>query len=119
MLDICRRSCYIKVTTGGRMRKFFCSVCVLVLFATRAYSEKPQYGLNVNGFPNGNSSTSQSLLLQTGVKWIRAEVYWRDIETTPHVYDFTQPDNIVRFAQENGLHILYILHKADKATSFL
>jgi len=46
----------------------------------------------------------------TGVKWIRQQFRWREIEPQPGVFDFSSYDQFVLAAAQDGVHVLPLLY---------
>jgi hypothetical protein len=97
------------------MIHFFLVIVLCLIFSLSVYPGDNAYGVNTHNFPNGflSNSTIKNRLVNLGVKWIRAEVPWYAIETVQGMhwddFDYSQPDEIVKFAQANDINILFIL----------
>jgi polysaccharide biosynthesis protein PslG len=53
-----------------------------------------------------NAGQLQDKVMQTGVKWLREELDWSDVETSPGQYDWSNYDALYTAASQRGLHIL-------------
>ncbi|PIQ88074.1 MAG: hypothetical protein COV73_00760 [Candidatus Omnitrophica bacterium CG11_big_fil_rev_8_21_14_0_20_43_6] len=58
-----------------------------------------------------------ALMRKAGVGWIRLDFLWEDIEPAQGRFDFVKYDNLVKLLQDQGIHILGILHYSTKWAS--
>lgn len=70
-----------------------------------------QFGLNSHNFPCENTvgDRGETLFRQLGVKWLRAEIPWWQIERSPGTYTFADVDKIVGYARDNDITLVFIL----------
>ena len=80
------------------------SLCVLA----RASAESP-FGVNVHT-PHGEAlSPLLEAVAEADIRWLRADLSWRDIEPRPGEYDWRRVDALAEESQRRGLAILGIL----------
>ena len=56
-----------------------------------------------------HAGTLQDKVMQTGVKWLREELDWSDVETAPGQYDWSTYDALYTAASQRGLHVLPLI----------
>jgi hypothetical protein len=54
-------------------------------------------------------ATGLDLAHSIGFKWVRVEMFWADIETTLHSYDFTKYDQLVSALAARGMKAHFVL----------
>ena len=60
------------------------------------------YGVNVHVQPN----TVLSMAKQAGIRWMRVDFSWADIEPSQGYYNYQEIDRVVAFAVSNNMAIL-------------
>jgi hypothetical protein len=82
---------------------FFC--LGISLMPAAANTSASPFGINVH--------LSENQVLQkvadAGIKWIRIDIFWSEIEPVQGTYNFFRPDRVIQFAHENDLSVLAIL----------
>ena len=63
-------------------------------------------------FGNGINSELISEYKTLNIHWIRDQMMWDTAETSPGVYNWSQVDQQVALANQNGIHIVYVIQKA-------
>lgn len=58
------------------------------------------------GQPAGLTMKDLSYLLDLGVKWVRTDFYWSDMEAREGVYHWNEVDSVVRVLNENNIKLL-------------
>ncbi len=66
-----------------------------------AYISPSPYGINVHLARN----TVLDQVRDAGIKWIRIDINWVDIESVPGQFNFTELDRVVNYAAQNALSI--------------
>jgi hypothetical protein len=71
------------------------------------------YAANISSSPFGiNVHLAENDILQkvmdAGIKWIRIDLFWSEMEPAQGVYDFSRVDRVVEFAHQNDLSVLAI-----------
>jgi beta-glucosidase/6-phospho-beta-glucosidase/beta-galactosidase len=61
-------------------------------------------GVNVHSY-----TPDLDLIQEAGLRWLRMDIAWEAIETTPHVYNFSSTDDFMRNLAARGLGLIAIL----------
>jgi len=77
------------------------------------------YAANVSSSPFGiNVHLSENEVLQkvkdAGIKWIRIDLFWSEMEPAQGVYDFSRTDRVIDFAHQNDLSVLAIFESTPE-----
>ncbi|MCP5105515.1 MAG: cellulase family glycosylhydrolase [bacterium] len=83
----------------------FSCLVVLSVHMAAANTSTSAYGINVH--------LSENDVLQkvkdAGIKWIRIDMDWAEIERTTGTFDYARVDRVVNYADANGLSVLAVL----------
>lgn len=63
------------------------------------------YGINVHNVPNDILAK----VTEAGIKWIRTGADWSGVEYARGLFDWSQVDRVVDYADANGLSILFVI----------
>ncbi len=91
--------------------KGFSTVRIFILTAILSFSlsavntSDSPYGINVHLAPDAVLGKVQS----AGIKWIRVDILWRDIEVSNLNYLYGSVDRVVNYADKNGLSVLGVM----------
>ncbi len=66
-------------------------------------------GVNIHFHVGGQLSTQIATLQQLGVGWVRRDLYWKEIETSKGVYNFSSYDTLINALHTAGLRIVMVL----------
>jgi len=61
---------------------------------------------HLNNIPQSDVDTQTTLMQQAGVKWVRFNLVWGNVEQTRGVYDWSSYDYIVNNINSKGMHVL-------------
>lgn len=67
-------------------------------------SESP-YGINAHQ----ESNAVLAKVVAAGIKWIRVDIFWNEVEAVKGTFTYTNPDRVINYANSNGLSILAVL----------
>lgn len=90
------------------MRKNLLTIVLIALICTglaAANVSSQPYGINVHKVTNDVLQKAKD----AGIKWIRTEAFWFEIETQQGVYNWQELDRVINYAHNNGLSILLIV----------
>lgn len=79
--------------------------CFSLSFGFAANVSSLPYGINVHQV--GNDVLKK--VVDAGIKWIRTEAHWFAVEIQKGVFDWSQIDRVVSYADSNGLSILLMI----------
>ena len=66
-------------------------------------------GVNIHFHSVDQLSTQIATLQQLGVGWVRRDLYWKEIETSKGVYNFSEYDTLIQALHIAGLRIVMVL----------
>ncbi len=66
-------------------------------------------GVNIHFHADGQLSTQIAALQQLGIGWVRRDLYWKEIETSKGVYNFSGYDTLINALHNAGLRIVMVL----------
>jgi len=86
-------------------KKILFLLLFLFIFSLYSAADESPYGINAH-------AGSNNVLLkvkEAGIRWIRIDLYWSDLEREKGNFDFSEIDRIVDYSLGNGLSILGVL----------
>jgi polysaccharide biosynthesis protein PslG len=104
-----------------KLNRYFLLLGIIVLLATipaaRAQAVPalpvlpiPQnMGVNIHFHSDAQPSTQIAALQQLGIGWVRRDLYWKEIETSQGVYNFSSYDPLINGLHNAGLRIVMVL----------
>jgi hypothetical protein len=66
-------------------------------------------GVNIHFHADDHLSTQIANLQQLGIGWVRRDLYWKEIETSKGVYNFSSYDTLINALHSAGLQIVMVL----------
>jgi polysaccharide biosynthesis protein PslG len=66
-------------------------------------------GVNIHFHSDDQLSTQIATLQQLGIGWVRRDLYWKEIETSKGVYNFSGYDTLINALHSAGLRIVMVL----------
>jgi len=60
-------------------------------------------------YPRDRLARALDLMVQAGVKWVRLNWAWKDMQPQPGPFDYSQYDRIAQMAAEHGIEVVPIL----------
>jgi hypothetical protein len=66
-------------------------------------------GVNIHFHSDGQLSTQIAALQQLGAGWVRRDLYWKEVETSKGVYNFSSYDPLINALHNAGLRMVMVL----------
>jgi hypothetical protein len=66
-------------------------------------------GVNIHFHSAGELSNQIAALQQLGIGWVRRDLYWKEVETSKGVYNFSSYDPLINALHNAGLRIVMVL----------
>lgn len=66
-------------------------------------------GAGINLLPSSQVATHMTQMSSAGATWVRLDINWSQVESTPGVFDWSIPDKTISAARNNGLLVLGLI----------
>lgn len=87
------------------IKKTLFLILLLFIFLYHLSANESPFGINAHA----GSNNVLLKIKEAGIKWIRIDLYWSNIEREKGHFDFSEIDRIVDYSMNNGLSVLGVL----------